>query len=175
MPKRISFSPMPRGSGPAGTFAVGAVAAFAAVAAAAGDGPMTLERLGPEIEPDKGWCAGAVLVDIQRGTSDGVDLGGVKAAWVGNWPGNFFGGNGTQHSVLAVGNYGDNGQTAGQRPVSARQRFTVFSTCHNNGPFWSGYPSQSCKRPRLEPCGLWLAPTTGEPVRAPMYRARYLD
>ena len=26
------------------------VAAFAAVAAAAGDGPMTLERLGPEIE-----------------------------------------------------------------------------------------------------------------------------
>ena len=50
MPKRISFSPMPRGSGPVGTGAVGAVAAFAAVAAAAGDGPMTLERLGPEIE-----------------------------------------------------------------------------------------------------------------------------
>ena len=52
MPKRISFSLMPRGSGPVGTAgqAVGAVAAFAAVAAAAGDGPMTLDRLGPEIE-----------------------------------------------------------------------------------------------------------------------------
>ena len=37
MPKRISFSPMPRGSGPAGTLAVGAVAAFATI----GDAPET--------------------------------------------------------------------------------------------------------------------------------------
>jgi len=51
--------------------------------------------LGPEIEPDQGWCGGAVILDIEQGNSDGVDLSGCKATFVGDWPGNFFGGNGT--------------------------------------------------------------------------------
>jgi hypothetical protein len=53
IPNRISRSVMPRGKGPVGTGGtevVGAVAAFAAVAAAAEDGPMTLDRLGPPSE-----------------------------------------------------------------------------------------------------------------------------
>jgi hypothetical protein len=59
--------------------------------------------LGPEIEPDQGWCGGAVILDIQRGNSDGVDLGGVKAVFVGDWPGNFFGGNGTARLYVDEG------------------------------------------------------------------------
>jgi hypothetical protein len=51
--------------------------------------------LGPEVEPDQGWCSGVFAFDIQEGNSDGVDLGGSKVAFTGEWPANFFGGNGT--------------------------------------------------------------------------------
>ena len=51
--------------------------------------------MGPEGEPDQGWCSGAFAFDIQQGNSDGVELGGFKAVFAGEWPGNFFGGNGT--------------------------------------------------------------------------------
>ena len=42
--------------------------------------------LGPEKEPDKGWCAGAFAWDIQAGESNGVDLGGTKVAFRADWP-----------------------------------------------------------------------------------------
>jgi hypothetical protein len=32
--------------------------------------------LGPEIEPDQGWCGGMILFDIEQGHADGVDLSG---------------------------------------------------------------------------------------------------
>ncbi len=51
--------------------------------------------LGPEIEPDQGWCGGAILLDIEQGVSDGVNLDGCKAVWLGDWPANFWAGNGT--------------------------------------------------------------------------------
>jgi hypothetical protein len=51
--------------------------------------------LGPEGAPDQGWCAGAFAFDIRNGNADGVDLGGTKVVITGEWPGNFFGGNGT--------------------------------------------------------------------------------
>lgn len=51
--------------------------------------------LGPEGEPDEGWCGGLFGFDVQQGTSDGVDLGGTKTVLIAEWPGNFFGGNGT--------------------------------------------------------------------------------
>jgi hypothetical protein len=51
--------------------------------------------LGPEIEPDQGWCGGAILLDIQQGEADGVNLSGCKAVWVGDWPASFWAGNGT--------------------------------------------------------------------------------
>jgi hypothetical protein len=56
--------------------------------------------LGPEIEPDQGWCGGAVLLDIQQGNADGVDLSGLKAVFTGDWPGNFFGGNGSGRILI---------------------------------------------------------------------------
>ncbi len=51
--------------------------------------------LGPEKEPDKGWCASGFAWDIQTGESNGVDLGGTKVAFRADWPNNFFAGEGT--------------------------------------------------------------------------------
>jgi hypothetical protein len=56
--------------------------------------------LGPEGEPDQGWCGGALGFDIHRGNSDGVDLSGTKVVLAAEWPGNFFGGNGTARLYL---------------------------------------------------------------------------
>ncbi len=50
--------------------------------------------LGPEGEPDEGWCGGVFGFDVQRGDSDGVDLGGTTVALTAEWPGNFFAGEG---------------------------------------------------------------------------------
>ncbi len=50
---------------------------------------------GPAVEPDQGWCATGFAFDIREGTSDGVTLGGTKVFFTAEWPGNFFGGNGT--------------------------------------------------------------------------------
>ncbi len=50
--------------------------------------------LGPEIEPDQGWCAHTFGFEVLQGTSDGVDLGGAKLAMTGEWPANFFKGGG---------------------------------------------------------------------------------
>jgi len=50
--------------------------------------------LGPA-EPDQGWCSGALILDIQQGNSNGVDLGGRKVAFAADWPGDFWSGNGT--------------------------------------------------------------------------------
>ena len=73
--------------------------------------------LGPEGKPDQGWCGGALGFDIQRGSSDGVDLGGTKVALTAEWPGNFFGGNGTARL------YVDDGASAEQR----RELEAIFS------------------------------------------------
>ncbi len=51
--------------------------------------------LGPEGEPDEGWCGGFFGFEVQQGTSEGVDLGGTRVALIAEWPGNFFGGKGT--------------------------------------------------------------------------------
>ncbi len=50
--------------------------------------------LGPEIDPDEGWCGGAFGFEVEQGSSDGVDLGGTKLALTALWPGNFFAGDG---------------------------------------------------------------------------------
>ena len=47
--------------------------------------------LGPEVEPDEGWCGGTLAFDIQTGNSDGIYLSGTVVAFVAEWPGNFFG------------------------------------------------------------------------------------
>jgi hypothetical protein len=56
--------------------------------------------LGPEGEPDEGWCSGAFAFEIERGQSDGVDLSGTRVALAADWPGNFFDGNGTGRLYL---------------------------------------------------------------------------
>lgn len=56
--------------------------------------------LGPDTVPDQGWCGGALLFDIEKGAVDGVDVSGCRAALAANWPGNFFGGNGTARLYL---------------------------------------------------------------------------
>ena len=50
--------------------------------------------LGPETKPDEGWCAGAIVYDVEQGSIDGTDVGGCKAVLAAEWPGNFFGGQG---------------------------------------------------------------------------------
>lgn len=72
---------------------------------------------GPDGDPDQGWCAGAFAFDIQEGNSDGVNLGGSKVAFTAEWPGNFFGGNGTARLYI------DERATADQR----RELEAIFS------------------------------------------------
>lgn len=50
--------------------------------------------LGPA-EPDQGWCSGALTFAIQRGESDGVNLGGRTVVWLIDLPKDFLSGNGT--------------------------------------------------------------------------------
>jgi hypothetical protein len=45
---------------------------------------------------DQGWCASAIVFPIQRGNSDGVDLGGRTVVLAADWPGpTLFDGNST--------------------------------------------------------------------------------
>ena len=50
--------------------------------------------LGPEIEPDEGWCAHTFGFEIWQGTSDRVDLSGTTVVFTGEWPASFFLGGG---------------------------------------------------------------------------------
>ena len=51
--------------------------------------------LGPDTKPDQGWCSGAIFYDIEHGQIEGTEVGGTKVVLAADWPGNFFGGNGT--------------------------------------------------------------------------------
>src|SRR5215212_1564856 len=50
--------------------------------------------LGPEGEPDQGWCGGSFVFDIEEGAADGVELSGTKVVLFAEWPANFFLGDG---------------------------------------------------------------------------------
>jgi Protein of unknown function (DUF1326) len=85
--------------------------------------------LGPEIEPDQGWCGGMILFDIQQGHSDGVDLSGCKAVFFGEWPGNFWAGQGTARLII------DEATTADQR----RELEAILSG--QKGDRWRRWPA----------------------------------
>jgi hypothetical protein len=51
-------------------------------------------------EPDQGWCSGSFAFDIERGTSDGVDLGGTRALLLMDFPGDPTAGNGVARVYL---------------------------------------------------------------------------
>jgi hypothetical protein len=55
--------------------------------------------IGPA-EPDQGWCGGALIFEVQQGTANGVSLDGVKMMLLLEWPGDFWGGNGTARLFL---------------------------------------------------------------------------
>jgi hypothetical protein len=63
--------------------------------------------LGPTTEPDQGWCSGALVFDIKQGAIDGLDVSGCKTVLAAEWPGNFFGGNGTARLYLDASASGD--------------------------------------------------------------------
>lgn len=46
-------------------------------------------------EPDQGWCSGAIVFDVERGSANGVDLSGHTVVLIADWPGDFWAGNGT--------------------------------------------------------------------------------
>jgi hypothetical protein len=50
--------------------------------------------LGPDGQPDEGWCAAVFGFDVQKGSSNGVDLSGTTVVLTADWPGNFFAGQG---------------------------------------------------------------------------------
>ena len=79
--------------------------------------------LGPEVEPDEGWCGATLCFDIQTGNSDGIDLSGTAVAFVAEWPGNFFEGNGSARL------YFDDRASAEQRGALEK----IFSG-HDGGP-----------------------------------------
>ncbi len=56
--------------------------------------------LGPEGEPDEGWCASVWMYDVHEGNSDGVGLDGTKCVLMAEWPGNFFAGHGKARLYL---------------------------------------------------------------------------
>jgi hypothetical protein len=47
------------------------------------------------MEGDRGWCSGAIVLDIRSGEVDGTEVSGAKAAFNGDWPVGFLSGNGT--------------------------------------------------------------------------------
>ncbi len=59
--------------------------------------------LGPEIEPDQGWCAHTFGFDVLRGNSDGIDLNNTTVALTGEWPANFFLGGGRARLYIDEG------------------------------------------------------------------------
>jgi hypothetical protein len=63
--------------------------------------------LGPEGDPDKGWCAGVFAFDIREGESDGFKLDGTRVAITAEWPGNFFAGKGTLRVYIDEHTSGD--------------------------------------------------------------------
>lgn len=56
--------------------------------------------LGPEIEPDEGWCAHTFGFEVLQGTSEGVDLAGTVVVFTGEWPANFYAGGGKARLYL---------------------------------------------------------------------------
>ena len=86
--------------------------------------------LGPEGEPDQGWCSGAFIFNVREGNSEGVDLAGCTVVAAFEWPGNFWGGNGTARLYI------DGATTSEQR----RELEAIFSG-QKGGPLATVLPA----------------------------------
>lgn len=47
-----------------------------------------------ELDGDQGWCSGILACNIESGNVDGLDIGGVKAVLLADWPRGFLAGDG---------------------------------------------------------------------------------
>ena len=47
-----------------------------------------------ELVADQGWCSGVFAFDLKSGTIDGIDVGGTRVVFIGDWPSGFLSGNG---------------------------------------------------------------------------------
>ena len=72
--------------------------------------------LGPA-KPDQGWCGGAFVFDVQRGSADGIDLSGRKVAFAAEWSADFWSGNGTARLYI----------DASAAPEQRRELEAIFS------------------------------------------------
>jgi len=52
-----------------------------------------------ELVGDQGWCSGVFAFDFTSGDIDGVDVGGTKVVFIGDWPSGFLSGNGKARLV----------------------------------------------------------------------------
>jgi hypothetical protein len=77
-----------------------------------------------ELDGDRGWCSGIVALDIRSGNVDGVDVGGVKAVLVADWPRGFLAGDGKGR--MYFDNAVSDEQVTGLEAVLGGQRGGVF-------------------------------------------------
>jgi hypothetical protein len=73
---------------------------------------------------DRGWCSAVRLWDIHSGEVDGVDVSGVRAALVADWPSGFLAGNGTARLYFNTGTSHE--QRRGLEAVLTGKRGGVF-------------------------------------------------
>ena len=77
-----------------------------------------------ELDGDEGWCSGILAFDIRSGDVDGVDIGGVRAVLVADWPRGFLAGDGKGR--MYFDNSTSDDQQAALEPVFAGQQGGVF-------------------------------------------------
>jgi hypothetical protein len=77
-----------------------------------------------ELEADRGWCSGILALDINSGSIDGVNVGGAKVVFIGDWPGGFLGGNGKGR--LVCDQHVSSEQQAALESVLSGQKGGVF-------------------------------------------------
>lgn len=94
--------------------------------------------LGPA-EPDQGWCAGALVFDVQQGNSDGVNLSGTRAALAVDLPGDFLSGNGTGR--LYIGDSANPDQRRELEAIFGGQKGGAFAAL--GGLFTKVLPTQT--------------------------------
>ena len=73
-----------------------------------------------EMDGDQGWCSAALIVDVQRGNVDEVDVSGQRVAMVADWPRGFLAGQGTGRLYFDPGT--SNAQRAALESVISGQR-----------------------------------------------------
>ena len=77
-----------------------------------------------ELDGDQGWCSGSVVLSIESGSVDGLDVGGCKMAFVADWPRGFLAGDGTGRMYFDTGVSDE--QQAALEAVVGGQRGGVF-------------------------------------------------